>query len=98
MNTIFNITTHFTYRRIATIIWSVIVAIPLIISLCTSGVDCDSAYYICIAERVTEGYKPYIDLRFGYTPLWIYIEAAYKNAISYTQWIVLAVSSAILSF
>lgn len=60
------------------VIWGIICIIPIILSLFKSGVDCDSAYYICIAERIVEGYVPYYDLRLGYTPIWFYIEAAIK--------------------
>lgn len=59
-------------------IMALVVAIPIIGSILTSGVDCDSAYYICIAERITEGYVPYETIRIGYTPLWMYIMAAFK--------------------
>ncbi len=60
------------------VIWGIICIVPIILSLFKSGVDCDSAYYICIAERIAEGYVPYYDLRLGYTPIWFYIEAAIK--------------------
>lgn len=59
-------------------VMGLIVAIPIIGSILKSGVDCDSAYYICIAERITEGYVPYETIRIGYTPLWMYIMAAFK--------------------
>lgn len=60
-------------------IMGLIVAIPIIGSILKSGVDSDSAYYVCIGERIVDGYMPYADLGFlGYTPLWFYIEAAFK--------------------
>lgn len=60
-------------------VMGLIVAIPVIGSILKSGVDCDSAYYLCIGERIVDGYMPYTDLGFlGYTPLWFYIEAAFK--------------------
>ena len=58
---------------------ALVVAIPIIGSILKSGIGCDSAYYICTAERIAEGYVPYTDLGYlGYTPLWFYIEAGYK--------------------
>ena len=57
---------------------ALVVIIPIIGSILKSGVDCDSAYYLCMAERIVDGYIPYIDLSLGYTPLWLYIEAGYK--------------------
>lgn len=56
----------------------IFVAIPIIGSIFKSGVDCDSAYYICMGERIVEGYVPYSDFCVSYTPLWFYIEAVYK--------------------
>lgn len=61
------------------VIWGIVCIFPIILSMFKSGVDCDSAYYICIAERIAEGYVPYYDLRLGYTPIWFYIEAAIKT-------------------
>lgn len=56
-----------------------VVAIPIMGSILKSGVDCDSAYYLCIGERIVDGYMPYTDMGFlGYAPLWFYIEAGYK--------------------
>ena len=58
---------------------ALVIAIPIAGSILKSGVGCDSAYYICTAERITEGYVPYTGLGYlGYTPLWFYIEAGYK--------------------
>jgi len=54
--------------------------IPIIGSIIKTGVDCDSAYYICIAERIIDGFKPYVDVNLGYTPLYIYIMAFLKWA------------------
>lgn len=59
-------------------IMALVVAIPIIGSILKSGVFCDSAYYICMGERISEGYVPYVDLALGYPPLWFYIEAGYK--------------------
>ena len=61
------------------VIWGIICIIPIVLSIFKSGVDCDSAYYICMAERIAEGYVPYSDLRLAYTPIWFYIEAAIKT-------------------
>lgn len=59
-------------------LWGGVIAIPIVVSVFRIGVDCDSAYYICIGERILDGYTPYIDLCVGYTPIWFYIEALFK--------------------
>lgn len=66
------------FRYAIGILWGIIVLCPIVGSMFRVGVFCDSAYYICMAERITEGYIPYITLHLGYTPLWIYIMAAFK--------------------
>lgn len=60
------------------ILGGIAVFLPIIWSLFRAGIDCDSAYFICISERITEGYVPYETIRIGYTPLWMYIMAAFK--------------------
>ena len=74
-----NVHNNSTIKIIFSVLWGVICFLPIILSMFKSGVDCDSAYYICMAERITEGYVPYHDLRLGYTPIWFYIEAAIKT-------------------
>lgn len=66
-------------KRLFVVLWGIVCIIPIIMSLFKSGVECDSAYYICMAERITEGYTPYVDLCVSYTPLWFYIEATLKS-------------------
>lgn len=56
--------------------------IPLVGALFKSAIDCDSAYYICIAQRITEGYVPYKSIAVGYTPLFLYIMAVFKLIFS----------------
>lgn len=43
--------------------------------------DCDSVYYIAMAERISEGMTPYVNLRLIYPPLWFYIAAALKTLL-----------------
>lgn len=52
--------------------------IPIIGSLVNGAIDCDSAYYLLMVERIAEGYVPYKSLALGYTPLWFYIMAGIK--------------------
>lgn len=52
--------------------------IPIIGSLVNMYIDCDSAYYLSMVERILEGYVPYKTLNLGYTPLWFYITAGIK--------------------
>lgn len=48
-------------------------------SLIRGGIiDCDSAYYICLAQLTSHGYVPYVDFPDGYTPLWTYLAAGLK--------------------
>lgn len=49
-----------------------------IIAIFRNLVLCDDAYYLCMVERISEGYFPYETLALGYTPLYIYILAAFK--------------------
>lgn len=39
---------------------------------------CDDAYYLCMVERISEGYIPYKSLGLGYTPLYFYILVGLK--------------------
>ena len=55
-----------------------IVLLPMIWSVLRVGIGQDSGYYLCMAERIADGYIPYRDLRLLYPPLWFYIEAFYK--------------------
>lgn len=66
------------FRNLLYILMGLFVFIPIIGSIMKSGIDSDSVYYICIAERIVDGYVPYTDLRVIYTPLWFYIEALCK--------------------
>lgn len=65
-------------QTICIAVWTIVVCLPIVYSLFKSGVDCDSAYYILIAERMTEGCTLYKGIVCGYTPLWICIEALFK--------------------
>lgn len=60
------------------IIGFIITIIPIIGSLLNMYIDCDSAYYLSMVERIAEGYVPYKTLNLGYTPLWFYIATIYK--------------------
>ena len=61
------------------LVTAMVVAMPIVGSILKSGIESDSAYYICTAERIAEGFVPYTDLGYlGYTPLWFYIEAIWK--------------------
>ena len=54
------------------------VGIPIIWSIFNVEINCDSAYYISIVERIADGYVPYRTIAVGYTPLWFYIAYLYK--------------------
>ena len=60
------------------IIGLIITIVPIIGSLLNMYIDCDSAYYLSMVERISEGYVPYRTLNLGYTPLWFYIATIYK--------------------
>ncbi|MBQ0154228.1 MAG: hypothetical protein KBS70_05540 [Bacteroidales bacterium] len=55
------------------------VVVPFGICLAAQPIFCDSAFYLAIGERISDGYKLYSDVRCGYTPLWLYIEVAVKS-------------------
>lgn len=66
-------------KSIVIVLFGLMALIPLICSIFKGAVDCDPAYYICIAERISEGYRLYFDITTGYTPIWLYVMAAYKT-------------------
>lgn len=55
--------------------------IAVLVPVLWKEIDCDSVFYVSLAERVTEGMTPYINLRLGYTPLWFYIVAILKTLL-----------------
>lgn len=60
------------------VVGAIIVAVPIVMSLCRGEIHCDSSYFICSAQLVAHGKIPYVDFVFGYSPLWLYIVAALK--------------------
>lgn len=66
------------FRYAIGILWGMIALCPILGSMFRGGVFCDSAYYICRAERIAEGYIPYSDMYLGYTPLYMYIMSTFK--------------------
>lgn len=56
----------------------IITLVPIIGSILKMNIHCDSAYYLSMVERISEGYIPYKTLCLGYTPLYIYISTLYK--------------------
>lgn len=65
-------------NRIMVAIGIITIVIPIIGSMLRGEIFCDSAYYICHAQLVSQGKVPYYDFCFGYTPLWLYIAAFIK--------------------
>jgi len=59
--------------------------IPIILAIFRNPLYCDSAYYLCLAERIAEGNKLYRDLGCGYSPLWFYITAGLKLTFNITN-------------
>ena len=66
------------YQKSIAALGVILVLAPMIISLFRGEIYCDSAYYICHAQLLSQGMVPYEDFCFGYTPLWLYIAAALK--------------------
>jgi len=56
--------------------------IPIILSLFFAPIAPDSAYYLSIVERISEGLVPYTEIKIGYTPLVFYITLAFKTLFS----------------
>lgn len=73
---------------IVIIIGIITTIIPIIGSLLNGAINCDSAYYLSMVERIADGYVPYKTLHLGYTPLWFYINVFLKSifGISYGQY------------
>lgn len=60
-------------------ILSVAILIPIVIQLLHPVAAVDSGgYYLSISNRICEGYKLYEDVACGYTPLYLYICAAFR--------------------
>ena len=60
------------------ILGAIVVLIPVIGSIVRVEINCDSVYYICHAQLLSQGYVPYVDFKDGYTPLWTIMAAALK--------------------
>jgi hypothetical protein len=58
---------------------SLIAIIPSVLAVLYSPVDPDSSYYLSVVERINEGYKLYVDLKIGYTPLYFYFLLGLKK-------------------
>lgn len=56
--------------------------IPIILSIFYAPIEPDSGYFLSIIERLNEGYVPYKDFQFGYTPIVIYIGLFLKKTFS----------------
>ena len=54
------------------------VLVLIIWAIIKNWIFCDDAYYLCMVERICEGYIPYKTLNLGYTPLYFYILAGFK--------------------
>lgn len=65
------------------VIFGVVTALlPILLAIFRMPVDCDSAYYLSIVERINDGYIPYRNLALGYTPLWFYMLFLLKRIFS----------------
>lgn len=61
---------------------TLICLIPIILSIFLAPISPDSAYYLSIVERISDGIIPYSELKIGYTPLVFYITLAFKKIFS----------------
>jgi|GEM_PF-2960436 len=57
----------------------IICLVPIILSIFFAPISPDSAYYLTIAERISEGLTPYTDIKVGYTPLVLYLSVLLKK-------------------
>lgn len=71
--------------KIVKIIWQissplaiVMAFIPIVLSIFYGDINCDSAYFLCMVERISQGSLLYQDIHCGYTPLWFYMMAGLK--------------------
>jgi len=56
--------------------------IPTILAVFYAPIHCDSAYYLAVVERISDGLSPYIDFPLGYSPLVIYLMVLLKTIFS----------------
>ena len=66
------------YQIFLKILAVIVAAIPFAICFIYESVYCDSAYYLAISERVSEGFLLYRDVHCGYAPLWFYLAAGVR--------------------
>lgn len=67
-----------TIRNIIYIFLSITIIVPIVVQILYPVAHVDSAYYLSISNRIFDGYKLYEDVACGYTPLYIYICAAFR--------------------
>jgi len=65
-------------RKILNIVLVLIVLIPIVLSIFYIPISPDSSYYLASVERLREGFLPYNDFAFGYTPLMLYMMSGLK--------------------
>lgn len=61
------------------IVATIVTVVPFVVCFFGPMYFVDSAYYIAIAERISEGNTLYTDVCCGYSPIWFYIEAAFRR-------------------
>lgn len=61
---------------------AIICLVPIILSIFFAPISPDSAYYLTIVERISEGLTPYTDIKVGYTPLVLYLSVFLKKLFS----------------
>lgn len=73
---------------IGALILVILAFVPIILAVFRSPIASDSAYYLLIVERISEGQTLYKDIACGYTPLWFYLMAGIKRLfhIPYGCW------------
>lgn len=63
-------------------LWIIVALVPIVLALVYAPIDPDSGYYLAIIERLNDGYIPYKDFPFSYTPLVFYIGFLIKKIFS----------------
>lgn len=86
MSKLFNHVFKFTGNKLIQRVWFislfVLCVIPTILAVIYAPIHCDSAYYLAVVERISDGLRPYIDFPLGYSPLVIYLMVLFKNIFS----------------
>ena len=71
-----------TFQKAGLVILLIFCLIPTVLAIFYAPISADSALYLSTVELINRGFDPYVDLKFGYTPLFIYLMVLLKKIFS----------------